>query len=618
MQTPTNRTRPIHLGLALALAFTAGCAGDDLDAAPGLATEAYAPGASASADAPFASGTIATRAGERDVHYQTIDGKAIVEGDIVVPWSDFVRGGGARSATVRRDAIWPGGVVPFVIDPGLASPQRVTDAVAHWNQRSAIHLVPRTTERDYVKFVDGSGCSSPAGLVGGEQQVTLASACSTGNAIHEIGHAIGLWHEQSRADRDSFVNIHYANIQSGMSFNFDKYDKGLDAGPYDFDSIMHYGSTAFSSNGQPTITRKDGTSIAGQRSALSNGDLLGVETLYGTPFQVGRGAALGRDGRLDAFVKGADNAIWHVKQTSPSSGWGGWQSLGGNLRSTPTVARNLDGRLEVFAVGWDNQVYHRWQDANGAWNGWVNLGGQIAGIPVVGRNLDGRLEVFGLGTDHAIWHAWQGAPNGGWTGWASFGGGLTSNPAVGINLDGRLDVFAVGSDRALWHVTQTVANGGWSGWASLGGGLEASPAVGRNLDGRLEVFATGTDHRLYHIWQGAPGGGWGGWAGFGVTVLGTPVVGRNADGRLEVVAVDGNTSLGHVWQGSPGGGWSGWASYGGTTSSRLPDVAINQDGRMEVFTAGVNDRVLYHVWQVARSGSWSGWAPFSGLGIVPE
>jgi len=611
--TLMNR-RPIHLGLTLALACSAGCAGDDPDAASSFATEQYAPGA----EAELHAGTIATRAGEMNVHYQTIDGKAIVDGDIVVPWTDFVGGGGARSATVKRESVWPSGVVPFVVDSALPRPQRVTDAVAHWNQRTAIHLVPRTNQTDYVKFVDGSGCSSSVGRVGGEQQVTLGSGCSTGNAMHEIGHAIGLWHEQSRSDRDSFVTINYGNIQAGMSSQFDKYDVGLDAGPYDFGSIMHYGSTAFSSNNLPTITRKDGTSITAQRNALSTGDLLGVETLYGTPFQIGRGAAIGQDGRLDAFVKGSDHAIWHVKQTSPSSGWGSWQSLGGSLRSTPTVARNLDGRLEVFAVGWDNQVYHQWQTGNGSWTGWVNLGGQIAGIPVVGRNLDGRLEVFGLGTDHAIWHAWQGAPNGGWTGWASFGGGLVTNPAVGINLDGRLDVFAIGSDSALWHVTQAAPNGGWNGWISLGGGLEAAPAVGRNLDGRLEVFATGTDHRLYHIWQGAPNGGWGGWSGFGVTVLGTPAVGRNADGRLEVIAVDGNTSLGHLWQGSPGGGWSGWASYGGTTSSRLPDVAINQDGRMEVFTAGVNDRVLYHAWQYARSGSWSGWSPFSGISIVPE
>ncbi len=337
----------------------------------------------------------------------------------------------------------------------------------------------------------------------------------------------------------------------------------------------------------------------------------------GPPMQIGRAAALGADNKLDVFALGADHAIWHVKQAVVNGGWGSWSSLGGNVRSTPVAARNLDGRIEMLAVGWDNQVYHQWQDASGNWSGWANLGGQIAGLPIVGRNLDGRLEVVARGTDGAIWHCWQVVANGGWSAWASFGGGLLGNPAIGMNRDGRLEVFARGTDNAIWHLIQNAPNSGWGGWTSLGGVLKSSPAVGRNLDGRLEGFAVGSDDVLYHQWQDI-NGNWGGWYSRGVRVLGTPAVGRSADGRLEVIAVDTGTSLGHIWQTSPGGAWSGWASYGGTTSSRTPDVALNQDGRMEVFTAGVNDRVLYHAWQVAPSSGWSGWAPYGTLATIPE
>ena len=71
---------------------------------------------------------------------------------------------------------------------------------------------------------------------------------------HEMMHALGLFHMQSRPDRDSYVKINSANIQSGTEGNFEKCDTCLtyEVG-YDARSFMHYHSTAFSTNGQPTI-----------------------------------------------------------------------------------------------------------------------------------------------------------------------------------------------------------------------------------------------------------------------------------------------------------------------------------------------------------------------------
>jgi hypothetical protein len=66
-------------------------------------------------------------------------------------------------------------------------------------------------------------------------------------------------------------------------------------------------------------------------------------------------------GRLEAFVRGADNALWHKWQVAPNSGWSAWASEGGVLTSNIAVGMNADGRLEVFVRGTDNALWHKWQ-----------------------------------------------------------------------------------------------------------------------------------------------------------------------------------------------------------------------------------------------------------------
>ena len=191
----------------------------------------------------------------------------------------------SQKSVGRTSGRWPNNTVYYAIDGSLSNQQRVIDAIKHWESKTSLKFIERSSQQNYIYFTTGSGCASYVGMIGGKQKITLSSACSTGNTIHEIGHAIGLWHEQSRVDRERHITIHFDNVRSGTEHNFTTYaSEGYDGNEFtsnlDFSSIMMYSSYSFSKNGKPTITKTDGSTFRVQRNGLSSGDIEGISSMY--------------------------------------------------------------------------------------------------------------------------------------------------------------------------------------------------------------------------------------------------------------------------------------------------------------------------------------------------
>jgi outer membrane protein assembly factor BamB len=254
-------------------------------------------------------------------------------------------------------------------------------------------------------------------------------------------------------------------------------------------------------------------SEAGGRLLVPAGDQIrsyvmqfGNAELLGGVLTSGPDAASWSANRLDVFVRGTDNALYH--RGWPGTTWGGWESLGGVLTSAPGAVSWGPNRIDVFVRGTDNQLYQRaWSGS--AWGSWAALGGGLIGGPDVASWGSNRLDVFVRGTDNALYHkAWDGTT---WNPWELLGGGLTSDPSAVSWGPNRIDVFVRGGDNGLWRRSWT--GSGWAPWESLGGSLGSGPDASSCSSGHLDVLMIGADHGLWR--KGWNGSQWGAWEALG-------------------------------------------------------------------------------------------------------
>lgn len=218
---------------------------------------------------------------------------ARLEGDILV--KDEAHGGsdGDRTAIRDRLRLWPQGIIPYEINASKASDPEmmslIREAMNAFHRWTCIRFVKRnpSIHTDYVLIGGTDGCYSEVGRSGGQQIVSLGSGCSfRGIAIHELLHAVGFWHEHMRQDRDDYVDIIWDNIhrQYHSQFALVPQDEIRNLTPFDYESVMLYGSTAFSKDGHSYTMVKKGTGDrlkeVHEKYGLSQQDIQRVNKLY--------------------------------------------------------------------------------------------------------------------------------------------------------------------------------------------------------------------------------------------------------------------------------------------------------------------------------------------------
>jgi hypothetical protein len=271
--------------------------------------------------------------------------------------------------------------------------------------------------------------------------------------------------------------------------------------------------------------------------------------------------------------------------------WSAWQAQSGPPRGiigSPAIASWGPGRLDTFVRGGDNALWHAFATPGTGFSGWENLGGQLTSGPAAVAWAFGRVDVVARGTDGGLWHKFWSQTV--WSPWESLGGQLTSSPTVASWSPGRLDIFVRGSDLGIWHRwwDQTA----WSAWERRSGTCLGDPGATSWGPNDLDVFCiggSGPSGPVYHqFWRGA------GWSPWLQDVPGVWVDGASAaswaPNRIDLFGVDASTpALGHDWW--DGVGWHGEVLDG--TMGSTPAAVSWGPGRIDVFVLGT-DGLLYH------------------------
>ncbi|KAK0131661.1 Meprin A subunit alpha [Merluccius polli] len=199
-----------------------------------------------------------------------------------------IAGDPRRNAILDKNMRWTF-PIPYILTDSLDLNAKgvIEQAMEAYRLKSCVDFKPYEGETSYLSFTKLSGCWSFVGDLKEGQNVSIGARCDTRAIVeHELLHALGFYHEQSRSDRDDYVHIWWDQILEGKEHNFKKYEDDFITDlntPYDYESIMHYRPLSFNKNASvPTITTAipSFNDVIGQRLDFSALDLIRLNRMY--------------------------------------------------------------------------------------------------------------------------------------------------------------------------------------------------------------------------------------------------------------------------------------------------------------------------------------------------